>query len=134
MTRYYQEHKSKWKSTYVPVEYDHRQDNGGRPPAHGHTGRVNGKAWASPTYISWRSMKARCLYPSMNKYEIYGGRGIKVCDRWMVFENFLEDMGERPLGKSLDRIDPNGDYVAGNVRWATAKEQRNNRRDTHIRV
>jgi len=91
---------------------------------HGHRRRGQ----ISPTYSSWRAMINRCRYPYINRYENYGGRGIVVCDRWLVFDNFLADLGERPEGTSLDRIDPNGDYEPGNVRWSTASEQQTNRR------
>lgn len=74
-------------------------------------------------------MRARCNDPEHDAYPYYGGRGIKVCKEWQEsFDNFLRSVGIRPAGRTLDRIDPNGDYVAGNVRWATAQEQRNNRR------
>jgi hypothetical protein len=73
-------------------------------------------------------MRTRCENPKATKYAIYGGRGITVCARWDSFENFLTDMGERPEGLTLDRIDVNGNYEPGNCRWATAKEQRANQR------
>ena len=83
----------------------------------------------TPTYESWRGMKKRCLDKNNASYPKYGGRGIKVCERWMnSFENFLEDMKERPKGKSLDRKDVNGDYTPENCKWSTLEEQQRNRR------
>src|SRR5215467_3598440 len=80
-------------------------------------------------YQVWADMKGRCLNPKSKIWKYYGGRGIKVCDRWLEsFENFLADVGERLLGMWLDRIDNDGNYEPGNVRWATPKQQSNNRR------
>jgi hypothetical protein len=73
-------------------------------------------------------MRARCGNPKNVNYANYGGRGIHVCARWDAFENFFRDMGERPVGYSLDRIDFNGNYEPGNCRWATALMQAANRR------
>lgn len=80
------------------------------------------------TYNSWTAMKSRCLNPQNLRFSDYGGRGITICDRWLDFRNFLEDMGERPKGLTLDRKDNNKGYEPDNCRWATWAEQLANRK------
>lgn len=78
----------------------------------------------TPEYISWMSARQRCNNPKATGFQRYGGRGVRMCPRWDSFACFLEDMGQRPTGTSLDRFpNPDGDYGPGNCRWATAKEQ-----------
>lgn len=93
---------------------------------HGHNRSGTGNQ--SPTWNSWSSMRKRCTLKSHRSYPDYGGRGIIVCERWTKFEAFLADMGERPEGKTLDRIDVNGNYEPSNCQWATLSEQQKNKR------
>lgn len=94
-------------------------------PKHGH--RISDKR--TPEYNSWRAMKARCYSPNNENYAFYGALGVQVCDTWkQSFEAFLKDMGKRPHGKTLDRIDPHGNYQPDNCRWATTRTQSRNKR------
>ena len=82
-------------------------------------------------YAVWNMMKQRCLCPTYRRYEDYGGRGIKICDKWLEFEAFFADVGDPPFrGASLDRRNNDGNYEPGNVRWATRTEQNRNKRNT----
>jgi hypothetical protein len=91
---------------------------------HGHGRRKR----RTGTYRSWMSMRTRCNNPNAQAYRYYGAQGIKVCQRWNSFENFLADMGERPNGRTIDRKDPFGWYTPENCRWATKEMQNANRR------
>lgn len=93
---------------------------------HAHMGKI------SPTYQSWAGMLARCTDTKHKGYKAYGGRGIKVCERWKSFKNFLADMGEKPIGTSLDRKDVDKGYSKANCRWATSFEQARNKRNTRM--
>lgn len=93
--------------------------------SHGHC--EGGK---SPTYLSWQEMKRRCLNPKVVRFSHYGGRGILVCNKWLQFEGFLADMGIRPKGKTIERLNNNGNYEPGNCAWGTIAEQSKNRSST----
>lgn len=86
----------------------------------------------TPTWASWIAMIQRCTDKGSSNYPRYGGAGVSVCERWRAFENFLSDMGERPVGTSIDRIDNSRGYEPGNCRWASAKEQARNQRTNRI--
>ena len=105
------------------------KENRGGPPKHGHAARGE----EHPLYRTWVAMRARCNDPNHLHFKYYGGRGIKVCERWDDFPKFLSDVGERPPGKVLDRIDNDGNYEPGNIRWVTPKELIKNRRPQQVR-
>lgn len=82
-------------------------------------------------YRSWAEMKSRCLNPKSRRFSYYGGRGITVCERWLDFQNFIDDMGNKPTPEhSIERIDVNGNYEPSNCKWVTFTEQQNNKRNT----
>lgn len=85
----------------------------------------------TPTYRSWKAMWLRTTYHGVNGYQNYGGRGITVCERWREYAAFLADMGDRPEGMTLDRINVDGNYEPQNCRWATYAEQRRGQRPTN---
>jgi hypothetical protein len=87
----------------------------------------------SPTYITWLNMIQRTTNSNHPRFADYGGRGITVCDEWRSFETFYRDMGDRPAGRSLDRIDNDASYAPGNCRWANDTEQANNTRGQPLR-
>ncbi len=110
----------------VTVELRSYDLKSGRRKSCGCTSRQHGKT-GTPTNLIWQGIRSRCNNPNVRSYKNYGGRGISVCNRWDSFENFLEDMGERPSGMQIDRIDNNGNYEPANCRWVTNYENQQNK-------
>lgn len=120
--------KSRERTRALWADSEYREARRKDQTTHGHRGPSHRHS-PSPTYRTWLSMKTRCFNANYYHFHLYGGRGITVCQEWKdSFEAFLRDMGERPEGKTLDRIDPDGNYEPGNCRWATPKEQAANTR------
>lgn len=107
-------HYQRWWKTGNPISTATR---------HGHTRNYTDSA----TYRAWVNMNSRCRYSYVRSYHRYGGRGITVCERWLGFKNFLADMGEKPPGMTLERVNTDGNYEPGNCRWATVHDQSRNK-------
>lgn len=112
---------------------DWMSELGSRQTRHNHTSiKIHGRKKQSGTYNSWLGMKQRCFNPDHPSYKNYGGRGISICERWASFDNFLADMGKRPPGMSIDRIDNDKDYGPDNCQWSSRAMQTRNRRVTKL--
>lgn len=90
-----------------------------------------GRSSEIPGFHSWKNMRMRCMYEKHNAFPYYGGRGIQVCERWNSFRSFIEDMGPKPPGTTLDRIDTNKNYEPSNCRWVSMAVQNTNKRCCH---
>lgn len=101
-----------------------RQDASRQRQTHGQAR----KGKETPEYYTWKTMLSRCRSPTSNDWEYYGGRGIRVCDRWHTFENFFADMGPRPDGHSIERVNNDGNYEPTNCKWIPKAEQARNQR------
>jgi hypothetical protein len=106
---------------------------GQKAPPHGYAGNLELGIKPTKIYTCWQGMKSRCENPNAHGYDRYGGRGIKVCERWQDFRNFLEDMGEPPTPQhTIDRVDNEKGYCKENCRWSTPKEQQQNKRNNNL--
>ena len=115
-----------WCSKHYQRNYAHGNPYINKKKVHGMFGTL--------TYNSWDTLIQRCNNLNCPTHKHYGGRGIKVCDRWLDFRNFLTDMGERPIGLEIDRIDNDGDYEPDNCHWVTHKENNRNTRRTVLNM
>ena len=109
---------------YCRSHYNNLKRNGDPLVQH----QINKGYTRKSSYSSWYNMKTRCLNANSPRYKDYGGRGISVCEEWLSFKGFYKDMGDRPKGMSLERIDVNGNYESSNCKWADNFEQGRNRR------
>jgi len=127
----------KWKcicdcgSTFIKTISDQRVSCGCKKAQTGYLNKRHGMS-ESPEYTVWLGMRGRVLRKTDKRYGSYGGRGIKICKRWDLFENFYKDMGARPAGFTLERINNNGDYKPSNCRWASWEDQRRNTRKSLV--
>lgn len=110
---------------YLP---HHHKPTGKERMTHGHYSGGH----STSTYRTWAAMLSRCRNPNHSQFKHYGARNIKVCERWFLFEKFLLDMGERPAGKTIDRINSDGNYEPSNCQWSTARQQANNKRNNRL--
>ena len=122
---FYRPRKQQGKMVFCSQDCKKEQDK-----VRSDTARTKHGAYNTGAYKSYRAMLQRCNNENNTRYDSYGGRGIRVCETWLEsFDNFLSDMGQRPDGCSIDRIDVDGDYTPQNCRWATTREQSENKRD-----
>ena len=110
----------------------HQLKSGSSTKCHKCRVKTHGMSYTD-TFRIWTGIVRRCLNPNFKNYKYYGGRGIKVADRWLKFENFYADMGDRPVGLQIDRIDNDGNYEPGNCRWVTPQVNNTNRKVSNVK-